>query len=50
MGKNHPTVPGRANWAEGTGLPFSVMDQATEDESITPVPITGAVVALSRVS
>ncbi len=33
-----------SNWAQGTGLPLSVMDQATKDESITPVPITNALV------
>ena len=33
-----------SNWAQGTGLPVSIMDRATKDESITPVPITSAVV------
>lgn len=33
-----------SNWAQGSGLPLSIMDQATKDESITPVPITSAVV------
>jgi sulfonate transport system substrate-binding protein len=33
-----------SNWAQGTGLPINIMDQATKDESITPVPITSAVV------
>jgi sulfonate transport system substrate-binding protein len=37
-----------SNWAQGTGLPASVMDQATKDESITPVPITSAVVGAEQ--
>jgi sulfonate transport system substrate-binding protein len=36
------------NWAQGTGLPLSIMDQATKDESITPVPITSGVVSAEQ--
>jgi sulfonate transport system substrate-binding protein len=36
------------NWAQGTGLSLSIMDQATKDESITPVPITSAVVTAEQ--
>ncbi len=45
--KTHPTS-WASEWAQGTGLPLSVMDQATEDESITPVPITGVVVGAEQ--
>ena len=37
-----------SNWAQGTGLSLSIMDRATKDESITPVPITSAVVTAEQ--
>jgi sulfonate transport system substrate-binding protein len=37
-----------SNWAQGTGLSLNIMDQATKDESITPVPITSAVVTAEQ--
>jgi sulfonate transport system substrate-binding protein len=45
--KNHPNAWAN-NWAQGTGLPLSIMDQATKDESITPVPITSAVITAEQ--
>jgi sulfonate transport system substrate-binding protein len=45
--KTHPTS-WASEWAQGTGLPLSVMDQATTDESITPVPITAEVVGAEQ--
>lgn len=45
--KNHPSA-WATNWADGTGLPLSVMDQATKDESITPVPITTPVITAEQ--
>ena len=45
--KNHPGG-WAANWAQGTGLPLSVMEQATKDEAITPVPITSAVITAEQ--
>jgi sulfonate transport system substrate-binding protein len=45
--KSHPSS-WASNWAQGTGLPLSIMDQATKDESITPVPITSAVVTAEQ--
>jgi sulfonate transport system substrate-binding protein len=45
--RNHPNAWAN-NWAQGTGLPLSIMDQATKDESITPVPITSAVLTAEQ--
>lgn len=36
------------NWAQGTGLAISIMNQAAKDESITPVPITSAVLTAEQ--
>jgi sulfonate transport system substrate-binding protein len=37
-----------SNWAQGTGLALGIMDQAARDESITPVPITSAVLTAEQ--
>ncbi len=45
--KAHPGA-WATNWAQGTGLALGIMDQAARDESITPVPITSAVLTAEQ--
>ncbi|HXW79429.1 MAG TPA: ABC transporter substrate-binding protein [Acidimicrobiales bacterium] len=45
--KNHASA-WATNWAQGTGLPLTIMEQATKDESITPVPVTSSVITAEQ--